>query len=155
MLAPASVRAAVACADGHWRATTWWRSQPGGASAGRMTAARSNPDQQAPRTTARGLDTSLATRPKVSGSPRTVTNVARRSADVPLFAGSATRRRRTLAHLSPIFDLHLNRARNPSDIEWGCYDFIALIQLTVDTVALSSGLDGSLGVPRADVVREM
>lgn len=57
--------------------------------------------------------------------------------------------------MSPIFDLHLNRARNPSNVQWSCYDFIALVQLTVDTVALSSGLDGNLGMPRADVLREM
>jgi hypothetical protein len=56
-------------------------------------------------------------------------------------AGTAARRRRVLAHLSPIFDLHLNRARNPSEVVWSAYDFIALIQLTVDVVALSSGLD--------------
>jgi hypothetical protein len=70
-------------------------------------------------------------------------------------AGTAARRRRTLAHLSPVFDLHLNRARNPSEVAWSTYDLIALIQLTVDTVALSSGLDGNLGAPRAAVVAEM
>ncbi|MFI6172952.1 hypothetical protein ACIBCN_39670 [Nocardia sp. NPDC051052] len=74
---------------------------------------------------------------------------------MPALAGSATRRRRTLAHLSPIFDLHLNRARNPSEVEWTSYDFIALIQLTVDTIALSSGLDGNLGAPRDVVIDEM
>lgn len=52
-----------------------------------------------------------------------------------------------------IFDLHLNRARNPADVEWSAYDFIALIQLTVDTIAVSSGLDGNLGAPRQAVVR--
>jgi len=70
-------------------------------------------------------------------------------------AGTAARRRRTLAHLSPIFDLHLNRSRNPSEDAWSAYDFIALIQLTVDTVALSSGLDGNLGAPRPAVLAEM
>jgi hypothetical protein len=70
-------------------------------------------------------------------------------------AGTAARRRRTLAHLSPIFDLHLNRSRNPSEVAWSAYDFIALIQLTVDTVALSSGLDGNLGAPRPAVLAEM
>lgn len=70
-------------------------------------------------------------------------------------AGTAARRRRVLAHLSPIFDLHLNRARNPSEVLWSAYDFIALIQLTVDVVALSSGLDGNLGAPRSMVLTEM
>jgi hypothetical protein len=70
-------------------------------------------------------------------------------------SGTAARRRRTLAHLSPIFDLHLNRARNPADVEWSAYDFIALIQLTVDTIAVSSGLDGNLGAPRQAVIAEM
>ncbi len=74
---------------------------------------------------------------------------------VPPLVGTAARRRRALAHLSPIFDLHLNRARNPSDVDWSAYDFIALIQLTVDTIALSSGLDGNLGAPRAAVLAEM
>ena len=45
-------------------------------------------------------------------------------------AGTAARRRRALAHLSPIFDLHLNRSRNPSEVAWSAYDFIALTQLT-------------------------
>jgi hypothetical protein len=70
-------------------------------------------------------------------------------------SGTAARRRRTLAHLAPIFDLHLNRARNPADVEWSAYDFIALIQLTVDTIAVSSGLDGNLGAPRQAVLAEM
>jgi len=61
----------------------------------------------------------------------------------------------TLAHLSPIFDLHLNRARNPAVVQWSAYDFIALIQLTVDTIAVSSGLDGNLGAPRSAVLTEM
>jgi hypothetical protein len=74
---------------------------------------------------------------------------------VPSLVGTATRRRRALAHLSPIFDLHLNRARNPSEVEWSAYDLIALIQLTVDTIALSSGLDGNFGAPRLSVVDEM
>jgi hypothetical protein len=74
---------------------------------------------------------------------------------VPPLAGTAARRRRALAHLSPIFDLHLNRARNPSDVVWSAYDFIALIQLAVDTIALSSGLDGHLGAPRETVLAEM
>jgi hypothetical protein len=60
-----------------------------------------------------------------------------------------------LAHLSPIFDLHLNRSRNPSEVAWSAYDFIALTQLTVDAVALSSGLDGNLGGPRPAVLAEM
>jgi hypothetical protein len=68
---------------------------------------------------------------------------------------TALRRRTTLAHLSPIFDLHLNRARNPADVQWSAYDFIALIQLTVDTIAVSSGLDGNLGAPRSAVLTEM
>jgi hypothetical protein len=33
-------------------------------------------------------------------------------------AGTAARRRRALAHLSPIFELHLNRSRNPSEVAW-------------------------------------
>jgi hypothetical protein len=70
------------------------------------------------------------------------------SAGIPPLVGTAARRRRALAHLSPIFDLHLYRARNPSDVDWSAYDFIALVQLTVDTIALSSGLDGNLGAPR-------
>jgi hypothetical protein len=70
-------------------------------------------------------------------------------------AGTAARRRRTLAHLAPIFDLHLNRARNPANVEWPAYDFIALIQLAVDTIAVSSGLDGNLGAPREAVIAEM
>jgi hypothetical protein len=70
-------------------------------------------------------------------------------------SGTAARRRQTLAHLSPIFDLHLNRSRNPSEVAWSAYDFIALTQLTVDAVALSSGLDGNLGVPRPAVLVEM
>jgi hypothetical protein len=70
-------------------------------------------------------------------------------------AGTAARRRRALAHLSPILDLHLNRSRNPSEVAWSAYDFIALTQLTVDAVALSSGLDGNLGVPRPAVLAEM
>jgi hypothetical protein len=40
------------------------------------------------------------------------------SAGVPPLIGTAARRRRALAHLSPIFDLHLYRARNPSDVDW-------------------------------------
>lgn len=76
------------------------------------------------------------------------------SAVAPL-AGTASRRRRTLAHLSPIFDLHLYRSRNSSSVEWSAYDFIALIQLTVDTIALSSGLDGNLGAPRPAVLADM
>jgi hypothetical protein len=40
-------------------------------------------------------------------------------------------------------------------VAWSAYDFIALIQLTVDTVALSSGLDGNLGAPRPAVLAEM
>ena len=70
-------------------------------------------------------------------------------------AGTAGRRRRALAHLSPIFDLHLNRNRNPSEVPWSAYDLIALTQLTVDVVALSSGLDGNLGAPRPAVIAEM
>jgi hypothetical protein len=70
-------------------------------------------------------------------------------------AGSAARRRRSLAHLSPVFDLHLSRNRNPSNVDWAAYDFIALIQQCVDTVALLSGLDGNLGTPRAAVLTEM
>jgi hypothetical protein len=70
-------------------------------------------------------------------------------------AGTAARRRRALAHLSPIFDLHLKRSRNPSEVAWSTYDFVALTQLTVDIVALSSGLDGNLGAPRAAVLAEM
>ncbi|VVJ21613.1 Uncharacterised protein [Amycolatopsis camponoti] len=70
-------------------------------------------------------------------------------------SGSAARRRRTLAHLSPIFEVHLNRARNPSDVDWAAYDFVALVQLSVDTIALSSGLDGNLGAPRETVLDEM
>lgn len=73
----------------------------------------------------------------------------------PSLTGSAARRRRTLAHLSPIFEVHLNRARNPSDVDWAAYDFVALIQLSVDTIALSSGLDGNLGAPRDAVLDEM
>lgn len=73
----------------------------------------------------------------------------------PRLMGSGSRRRRTLAHLSPIFDLHLNRARNPANVDWSAYDFIALVQLTVDTIALSSGLDGNLGAPRDMVLEEM
>lgn len=69
--------------------------------------------------------------------------------------GTAARRRRALAHLSPIFELHLNRSRNPSEVAWSAYDFVALTQLTVDVVALSSGLDGNLGAPRPAVLREM
>jgi hypothetical protein len=70
-------------------------------------------------------------------------------------AGSAGRRRRALAHLAPIFDLHLYRARNPSGVAWAAYDVIALVQVTVDVVALSSGLDGNLGAPRDLVLAEM
>lgn len=70
-------------------------------------------------------------------------------------AGTASRRRKTLAHLAPIFDIHLNRARNPSDVQWSEYDFIALIQVTVDVIALSSGLDGNLGAARGTVLAEM
>lgn len=73
----------------------------------------------------------------------------------PRLVGSGARRRRTLAHLSPIFDLHLNRARNPANVDWFAYDFIALVQLTVDTIALSSGLEGNLGAPRDMVLEEM
>ena len=69
--------------------------------------------------------------------------------------GTAARRRRALAHLSPIFELHLNRSRNPSEVAWSAYEFVALTQLTVDVVALSSGLDGNLGAPRPAVLREM
>jgi hypothetical protein len=76
-------------------------------------------------------------------------------AGIPSLVGTAARRRRALAHLSPIFDLHLYRARNPSDVDWSAYDFIALTQLTVDTIALSSGLDGNFGAPRATVLVEM
>jgi len=69
--------------------------------------------------------------------------------------GTAARRRRALAHLSPIFELHLNRSRNPSEVAWSDYDFVALTQLTVDVVALPSGLDGNRGAPRPAVLREM
>ncbi len=74
---------------------------------------------------------------------------------VPTLTGTATRRRRALAHLSPIFDLHLYRARNPSEVNWEAYDLIALVQLTVDVVAVSSGLDGNLGTPRPVVLAEL
>jgi hypothetical protein len=57
--------------------------------------------------------------------------------------------------MAPIFDLHLNRSRNPSEVAWSAYDFIGVTQLTVDVVALSSGLDGNLGVPRPAVLAEM
>jgi len=57
--------------------------------------------------------------------------------------------------MSPIFDLHLNRSRNSSQVAWTDYDLIAMTQLTVDTVALSSGLDGNLGAPRPAVLAEM
>ncbi|MCX5287050.1 MULTISPECIES: hypothetical protein [unclassified Streptomyces] len=60
---------------------------------------------------------------------------------------TAARRRRTLAHLSPIFEVHLNRARSPSSVQWEAYDFVALTQSCVDTIALSSGLEGNLGAP--------
>lgn len=76
-------------------------------------------------------------------------------AKVTALAGSAARRRRTLAHLSPVFDLHLSRHRNPSGVEWAAYDFISLIQQCIDTVAVSSGLDGNLGTPRFTVLAEM
>ncbi|MFI5803470.1 hypothetical protein [Streptomyces sp. NPDC051561] len=69
--------------------------------------------------------------------------------------GTAARRRRALAHLSPIFAMHLGRTHNASSVEWPSYDFIALIQFCVDTVALSSGLGGSLGTPRTTVLAEM
>lgn len=82
-------------------------------------------------------------------------HTAASGAQVPTLVGTAARRRRALAHLSPIFDLHLNRARNPSAVVWDAYDFIALIQLTVDTIALSSGLDGNLGAPRDSVLDAM
>lgn len=78
-----------------------------------------------------------------------------RGSEVPSLIGSAARRRRALAHLSPIFDLHVNRNRNPSKVDWSAYDFIALIQFTVDTIALSSGLDGNLGTARESVLGEM
>jgi hypothetical protein len=78
-----------------------------------------------------------------------------RGGAVPPLVGSAGRRRRALAHLSPIFDLHLYRARNPSEAEWASYDVIALVQVSVDIVALSSGLDGNLGAPRDVVLGEM
>lgn len=74
---------------------------------------------------------------------------------MPSLTGSATRRRRALAHLSPVFDLHLSRNRNPSAVDWAAYDLIALIQQCVDTVALLSGLDGNLGTPREAVLTEM
>lgn len=74
---------------------------------------------------------------------------------IPPLVGSAGRRRRALAHLSPIFDLHLYRARNPSEVEWASYDVIGLVQATVDVVALSSGLDGNLGSPRDLVLAEI
>ncbi|OIV38529.1 hypothetical protein BIV57_05185 [Mangrovactinospora gilvigrisea] len=70
-------------------------------------------------------------------------------------AGTAARRRRSLAFLAPVFENHLRRAQNPSTIAWSRYDFIALIQLCVDTVALASGLEGSLGAPRTVVLSEM
>ena len=47
------------------------------------------------------------------------------------------------------------RNRNPSEVGWSAYDFIALIQLTVDTVVALSGLDGNLGAPRPAVLTEM
>lgn len=68
---------------------------------------------------------------------------------------TSARRRRTLAHLSPIFDVHLNRARNPSKVLWAAYDFVALTQACVDTIALASGLDGNLGAPRTEVLEQM
>jgi septum formation topological specificity factor MinE len=74
---------------------------------------------------------------------------------VPSLVGSAGRRRRALAHLSPVFDLHLYRARNPSDVAWELYDLVTLTQVAVDVVALSSGLDGNLGAPRDAVLDEM
>lgn len=77
-----------------------------------------------------------------------------KSTSSPL-TSTAARRRRTLAHLSPIFDVHLNRARNPSSVRWEAYDFVALIQSCVDMIALSSGLEGNLGVPRDEVLASM
>ncbi|MEU6990628.1 hypothetical protein ABZ953_08235 [Streptomyces sp. NPDC046465] len=67
--------------------------------------------------------------------------------------GTAARRRRALAHLAPIFDL--GKARSTPSVEWSSYDSISLVQVCVDTVALSSGLVGSLGTPRAAVLAEM
>jgi hypothetical protein len=78
-----------------------------------------------------------------------------RGKGLPSLVGSAGRRRRALAHLSPIFDLHLYRARNPSDVPWALYDLVALTQAAVDVVALSSGLDGNLGAPRDAVLEDM
>jgi hypothetical protein len=112
------------------------------------------------------------TRPGLSAAPRTVCLVVPRMAPadpgevpggggitslgtVPSLTGSATRRRRALAHLSPIFDLHLSRNRNSSAVDWLAYDFISLIQGCIDVIAMSSGLDGNLGTPRSLVLGEM
>ena len=43
----------------------------------------------------------------------------------------------------------------PEEAPWSIDHFIALTQLTVDVVALSSGLDGNLGAPRPAVIAEM
>jgi len=74
---------------------------------------------------------------------------------VASLVGSAGRRRRTLAHLEPIFDLHQSRARNSSEVAWECYDVVALAQVAVDVATLSSGFDGNLGAPRDVVVTQM
>ncbi|MFE7115523.1 hypothetical protein ACFU99_08885 [Streptomyces sp. NPDC057654] len=69
--------------------------------------------------------------------------------------GNIARRRRALAHLEPIFDLHLYRTRNPSTVEWSAYDVISLVLHTVDFVAVSAGFQGTPGPPRSTVLTQL
>ena len=69
--------------------------------------------------------------------------------------GLLGRRVRALSHLAPVFDLHLYRHRNPSDVDFGRYDFLGLTLVCVDTVALGSGMAGEEGVDRDHVIDEV
>ena len=65
------------------------------------------------------------------------------------------RRIRALTHLAPIFHVHQNRDRNPSDVDFERYDFLALTLVCVDAVALGSGMSGDEGVERDQVLDEI
>lgn len=57
--------------------------------------------------------------------------------------------------MSRIVEFHLNRGRNPLKVDWSAYNFVALVQLPVGMIALSSELDRSLGAPRVDMLADL
>lgn len=67
-------------------------------------------------------------------------------------ASSLSRRVRALAHLVPVLILERDRNMGSSGRDWSCYDPKLLAVHCVDELALSSGLTGAEGVPRAVLV---